>query len=45
LENLKGKNHFKDLGVEELILLGGIKKCWIIVDWIHLAQGRDLVLL
>jgi hypothetical protein len=39
LENLKGREHSEDVGVDEKIILE-----WIlgkVVDWTHLAQVRD----
>jgi hypothetical protein len=39
MENLKGRDHMEDLGVDGRIILE-----WILgvgVDWIHLAQDRD----
>jgi hypothetical protein len=38
-ENLKGREHLEDLGVDRRIIL----KCivWEGVDWIRLAQNRD----
>jgi hypothetical protein len=42
LENLKEGDHSEDLGVDEKILLEWILgKCWVGVDWNHLAQDRD----
>jgi hypothetical protein len=42
LENLKGRDHFENLGVDGKILLESILgKCWEHVDWIHLALDGD----
>jgi hypothetical protein len=35
LENLKGRDHLKDLDVDPKEI------GWEVVDWIHLAQDRD----
>jgi len=39
LENLKGRDHSKDLGVRGKILLEGILG-WKGVEWMHIAQDR-----
>jgi hypothetical protein len=41
-ENLKGRNHSEDLGIDGRNIrmdLTGTE--WEVVDWIHLAQDRD----
>jgi hypothetical protein len=41
--NLRGSDHFKDLGIDERIILKWIFKelVWVDGDWIHLAEYRD----
>jgi hypothetical protein len=39
-ENLKGRDHSEDLGVDGRIILKWIWG-WRDVDWMHLAQDRD----
>jgi len=43
LENLKGRDHSEDLGIDgKTILEWSLGKWgWESVDWIHLAQDRD----
>jgi hypothetical protein len=43
-ENLKGRENSEDLGADEKIILEWIlgKTGWVDVDWIHLAQERNL---
>jgi hypothetical protein len=38
LENLKGRDHFKDLGTDRRIILEIGCEC---MNWIHLAGNRD----
>jgi hypothetical protein len=40
LENLKGRNHSEDLGVDGRIILKWISNKMESVDWIDLAQDR-----
>jgi hypothetical protein len=42
LENLKGRDNSKDLGIDEKIILEMYHKeiGWENVDWIHLTQDR-----
>jgi hypothetical protein len=38
LENLKGRDHSENLGINGKTIL----ECmWEVVDWMHLAQDRD----
>jgi hypothetical protein len=39
-ENLKGREHSEDLGVDGSTILEWILG-WEVVDWMHLAQDRD----
>jgi hypothetical protein len=41
-ENLKGRDHSDDLGVDGRIMLECIlgEVGWVVVNWIHLAQDR-----
>jgi hypothetical protein len=39
LENLKGRDHSEDIGVDGRIILEGILG-WEGVDWIHVVQDR-----
>jgi hypothetical protein len=39
LKNLKGRDHFEDLGTDERIILEWISG-WEGVGWIHLAHKR-----
>jgi hypothetical protein len=43
LENLTGRDHSEDLGVDGRIILEWIlvKKGWEGVDWIHLVQDKE----
>jgi hypothetical protein len=42
LESLKGRNHSKDPGIHGRIKMD-LREMWFgSVDWIHLAQDRDL---
>jgi hypothetical protein len=42
LGNLKGRDHFVDLGIDGRIILNWIvEKRWKGGDWIHLAQDGD----
>jgi hypothetical protein len=41
-ENLKGRDHSEDVGVDGRILRMNLKKIfWEDVDWKHVAQERD----
>jgi hypothetical protein len=40
MENLKGRDHSEDAGVDETIILEFISRLEV-VDWIHLAQHKD----
>jgi hypothetical protein len=41
-ENLMGRDHLEELGIDGKIILEWILgKCGGNVDWIHLAQNRD----
>jgi hypothetical protein len=40
LENLKGRDHLEDLGIDGKIILEWITG-WEGVDWMHLVQDRD----
>jgi hypothetical protein len=46
LENLKGRDHSEDLGVDEMIMLKWILRevVWEGVHWIQMAQDRDQLL-
>jgi hypothetical protein len=39
LENLKGRDHLEDLGVDGRMILK--KTGCKVIDWMHLAQDRD----
>jgi len=42
VENLKGRDHLEDLGIEEVnIRMYPREIGWESVDWMHLAQDRD----
>jgi hypothetical protein len=43
-ENLKVRDHSEDIGLDGRIILEWIlwKSAWEGVDWIHVAQDRDL---
>jgi hypothetical protein len=44
LENLKGRDHLQDKGIDGKIILGWMdlrETGWEGVDWIHLAQDRE----
>jgi len=43
LEDLKGRGHSEDLGIDGMITLEWIlgKLGWEVVDWMRLAQDRD----
>jgi hypothetical protein len=41
LENLKGRDHVEDLGVDRKINRKDLRLGWEGVDWIHLSQDRD----
>jgi hypothetical protein len=43
LENLKGRDHLEDLGIDRRIILEWILRDigWEGVEWIHLGQDRD----
>jgi hypothetical protein len=40
MENLKGREHFEDLGVDGAIISEWVL-VWEGVDWMYLAQDRD----
>jgi hypothetical protein len=41
-ENLKGRDHSEDLGVDERLIIIDVRKIRLeCVDWIHLAQDWD----
>jgi len=43
LEDLKGRDHLKNLGIHGMVILEWTlgKQCGKVWDWIHLAQDRD----
>jgi hypothetical protein len=44
LENLRGRDHSKDIGVRKLkdnIRMDLRERVWGVVDWMHLVQNRD----
>jgi hypothetical protein len=42
LENLKGRDYFEDICVDERIILEWLfGQVWEDLDWMHLVQNRD----
>jgi hypothetical protein len=41
LENLKGRNHLEDLGVDGNITMDLREMGWEVADWMHLSQDRN----
>jgi hypothetical protein len=46
LEDLRGRDHFEDLGAGAKILkcMLGKQGGWVGVDWMHMAQDRNQVI-
>jgi hypothetical protein len=41
-ENLKGRDHSEDLGVDERIILKQVLEMgWKVVDWMRLTQNKN----